>query len=139
MCGILFLPVICTFIDTQGLNTCTVDVRKLQHKAHNGWLRLVQCASLLEAAPVCCCTIKDTVLDVRHTAPRLHVQARQIGMGAVAARAHRLCLCAYRKQGVCLCLFFSRYSREEYSQTGSAVKVREVRSTQGSFGWQIPY
>ena len=140
MCGILFLPVICTFIDTQGLNTCTVDVRKLQHKAHNGWLRLVQCASLLEAAPVCCCTIKDTVLDVRHTAPRLHVQARQIGMGAVAARAHRLCLCAYRKQRwVCLCLFFSRYSREEYSQTGSAVKVREVRSTQGSFGWQIPY
>ena len=49
-------------------------------------------------SPVCCCTIKDTVLDVRHTAPRLHVQARQIGMGAVAARAHRLCLCAYRKQ-----------------------------------------
>ena len=41
--------------------------------------------------------------------------------------------------GLPLPVFFSRYSREEYSQTGSAVKVREVRSTQGSFGWQIPY
>ena len=36
--------------------------------------------------------------NIQETNTRLHVQARQIGMGAVAARAHRRCVCAYRRQ-----------------------------------------
>ena len=36
--------------------------------------------------------------NVQETNTRLHAQARQIGAGAVAARAHRRCLCAYRRQ-----------------------------------------
>ena len=34
--------------------------------------------------------------NIQETNTRLHVQARQIGAGAVAVRAHRRCLCAYR-------------------------------------------
>ena len=36
--------------------------------------------------------------NIQETNTRLHIQARQIGAGAVAARAHRRCLCAYRRQ-----------------------------------------
>ena len=35
---------------------------------------------------------------IQDTIAHMHVQARQISMGAVAARAHRRCVCAYRRQ-----------------------------------------
>ena len=91
--------------------------------------------------------------NIQETNTRLHVQARQIGAGAVAARAHRRCLCAYRRQsnvgGARECVsvkitvrknvffVFPIFSGTIFSKRLS-VKVREVRSTQGCFGWQVP-
>ena len=91
--------------------------------------------------------------SVQRTATQMRVQARQIGMGAVAARAHRRCLCAYRRQsnvgGARECVsvkitvrknvffVFPIFAGTIFSKR-SWVKVRELRSIQGCFGWLVP-